>query len=201
MIMLYGPIRTILAGIVLSPFIFSSSIRKKFKGKKGVYITSICCAIFVLSLLLYQWPLENQLGGFRTVERAIEYKYGSCELHYSIESDDSVLVLTNRTSEILHTKNSRFFLVSSIFLNRKDAFASGVDVVIYGDNRDLERFVQIAILQNSEMPETIFDNKGIQFRKGYTNNGITYFIGSFQDDGLDYVLFINDVDVGLVEVN
>ena len=199
--MLYGLIRVVLAGIILSPFIFSQTFRKKLKAKRGVYIVSICCSILVLSLLLYQVPFENHFGGFKTIDRAIEYKYGTCETFYTIEHDGTVLVLTNKTSEILHKERDRFYLISSVCSAKKDMFASGVHVTIYDDTRTPDRFVQVAILPYRKIPEQLSDNKSTRFEKGYTNQGITNYFGCFQDDGSEYVLFIDGVHVDLVDIN
>ena len=199
--MFYGYIRLVLAGVVLLPLIASTRIREKFRGKLGLYLAAICTSILLLSVLLYQWPLENYFGGFKSIEQALNYKYGSCDLQYSIENEGSVFVSSNKTNEILHKTADRYCFISPIYTYRKDAFASKVDVVIYGDKRTPERFVQVAIWEENWIPETIADNKGTQYHEGFSLDETTYYFGSFRDDGSAFSLLIDGISVDLVDLN
>lgn len=75
----------------------------------------------MVGVFLYQWPFENEFGGFATAQQATDYQYGKADYSYTIESENSASVLSNRSSDVLHKENGRFYLISPTYISRKRA--------------------------------------------------------------------------------
>jgi hypothetical protein len=73
-------------------------------------------------------------------------------------------------------------------------------VIIRGDQRTQERFVQLTMIETDRNPATITDSKGTDFKTAFTYNGLTYFAGEFQEDDQKYTLYIDGMDVGLMKL-
>jgi hypothetical protein len=197
---MYSLIRILAAIVLASPVILIPVFRHTFQNRRAFFIVSALAAALVLGVFLYQWPAENQFGGFTTAEQAITYQYGKSDWLYTVEEDTTALVLSDKTSEVLQKEQGRFYLISPMYLTRRNAFSDLASVIIRGDQRTQERFVQVTMLETDRAPETIMDNKGTTFEKAFTYNGLTYYAGSFLDDGLSYTLYIDGVDAGLMKI-
>ena len=197
---MYDIVRIFIAIVLASPIILIPVFRHTFALKRAFFIVSACAAVLVVGVFLYQWPFENQFGGFATAQQAIEYQYGKSDWLYTIENEHTALVLSDKTSEVLKKEGGRFYLISPMYLTRRNAFSDLASVIIRGDQRTQERFVQVTMLETDRSPETIMDNKGTTFEKAFTYNGLTYYAGSFLDDGLAYTLYIDGVDAGLLKL-
>lgn len=198
---MYTWIRIAAAILLASPIVLIPLIRHVFAEKRSVYIVSACCAALMLGTLLFQWPFENYFGGFPSAERAYTYQYGKTDWHYTIEDTESAMVLSGTTSGIFRKEQGAFLLVSPRYTTRQNGFSEDVSVVIRGDQRTQERFVQVAMLETDRTPSTISDNKGTRFEKAFDYNGFTYYLGSFRDDGLSYTLYVDGYDVGLMKLS
>ena len=198
---MYSWIRIAAAILLASPIVLIPVFRRVFVEKRSVYIVSACCAALMFGTLLFQWPFENDFGGFPTAERAFTYQYGKADWICSIEGTDSAMVLSEATSGIFQKDKNAFLLVSPRYTTRQNGFTEDVSVIIRGDQRTRERFVQVAMLETDRKPMTISDNKGTRFEKAFDHNGFSYFLGSFQDDGLSYSLYVDGYDVGLMKLS
>ncbi len=197
---MYGLIRVLAATLLASPVILIPVFRHTFQNRRAFFIVSALTAALVFGVFLYQWPVENQFGGFTTAEQAIAYQYGKSDWLYTVEGEETALVLSGKTSEVLQKEQGRFYLISPMYTTRRNAFSELASVIIRGDQRTQERFVQVTMLETDRSPETIMDNKGTTFEKAFTYNGLTYYAGSFLDDGLAYTLYIDGVDAGLMKI-
>ena len=157
---MYGLIRILIAITIASPIILIPVFRRTFSNKQAFYIVSASCAAFLLGMILFQWPFENHFGGFQSAEQAYTYQHGKADWLYTIEDETSAMVLSEETSEILRKEQGVFYLISPRYTTRQNGFSEDVSVVIRGDQRAQERFVQVAMLETDRLPETISDNKG-----------------------------------------
>lgn len=194
---MYDLIRVGIAILLATPVVLIPVFRHTFQARKAFFLVSAGLTAFLLASLLYQWPFENQLGGFDTAKQAIEYKYGKSSWLYVTENDQTALVLSDKTSEVLEKQDERFYLISPMYAARENAFADSVSVIIRGDRRTQERFVQVTMMETDRSPETILDSKGTTFERAFTYNGLTYFTGTFVEDGQPYALYLDGIDVGL----
>ena len=194
---MYDLIRVGIAILLAAPVVLIPVFRHTFQARKAFFLVSAGLTAFLLASLLYQWPFENQLGGFDTAKQAIEYKYGKSNWLYVTEDDQTALVLSDKTSEVLEKQDERFYLISPMYAARENAFADSVSVIIRGDRRTQERFVQVTMMETDRSPETILDSKGTTFERAFTYNGLTYFTGTYVEDGQPYALYIDGIDVGL----
>ena len=194
---MYDLIRVGIALLLAAPVVLIPVFRHTFQARKAFFLVSAGLTAFLLASLLYQWPFENQLGGFDTAKQAIEYKYGKSSWLYVTENDQTALVLSDKTSEVLQKQDERFYLISPMYAARENAFADSVSVIIRGDRRTQERFVQVTMMETDRSPETILDSKGTTFERAFTYNGLTYFTGTFVEDGQPYALYLDGIDVGL----
>ena len=194
---MYDLIRVGIAILLAVPVVLIPVYRHTFQARKAFFLVSAGLTAFLLASLLYQWPFENQLGGFDTAKQAIEYKYGKSSWLYVTENDQTALVLSDKTSEVLEKQDERFYLISPMYAARENAFADSVSVIIRGDRRTQERFVQVTMMETDRSPETILDSKGTTFERAFTYNGLTYFTGTFVEDGQPYALYLDGIDVGL----
>ena len=194
---MYDLIRVGIAILLAAPVVLIPVFRHTFQARKAFFLVSAGLTAFLLASLLYQWPFENQLGGFDTAKQAIEYKYGKSNWLYVTENDQTALVLSDKTSEVLEKQDERFYLISPMYAARENAFADSVSVIIRGDRRTQERFVQVTMMETDRSPETILDSKGTTFERAFTYNGLTYFTGTFVEDGQPYALYLDGIDVGL----
>ena len=194
---MYDLIRVGIAILLAAPVVLIPVFRHTFQARKAFFLVSAGLTAFLLASLLYQWPFENQLGGFDTAKQAIEYKYGKSNWLYVTENDQTALVLSDKTSEVLEKQDERFYLISPMYAARENAFADNVSVIIRGDRRTQERFVQVTMMETDRSPETILDSKGTTFERAFTYNGLTYFTGTFVEDGQPYALYLDGIDVGL----
>ena len=194
---MYDLIRVGIAILLAAPVVLIPVFRHTFQARKAFFFVSAGLTAFLLASLLYQWPFENQLGGFDTAKQAIEYKYGKSSWLYVTENDQTALVLSDKTSEVLQKQDERFYLISPMYAARENAFADSVSVIIRGDRRTQERFVQVTMMETDRSPETILDSKGTTFERAFTYNGLTYFTGTFVEDGQPYALYLDGIDVGL----
>ena len=194
---MYDLIRVGIAILLAAPVVLIPVFRHTFQARKAFFLVSAGLTAFLLASLLYQWPFENQLGGFDTAKQAIEYKYGKSSWLYVTENEQTALVLSDKTSEVLQKQDERFYLISPMYAARENAFADSVSVIIRGDRRTQERFVQVTMMETDRSPETILDSKGTTFERAFTYNGLTYFIGTFVEDGQPYALYLDGIDVGL----
>ncbi|MDD4312921.1 MAG: hypothetical protein PHW41_10615 [Eubacteriales bacterium] len=195
---MYDLIRVLIAIVFASPIILIPVFRHTFRNRRSFFIVSACGAALILGVLLFQWPFENEFGGFATAEQAIDYQYGKADFVYTIESENSAFVLSNRTSDVLHKENGRFYLVSPMYTSRENALSDSISASIRGDQRTLERFVQVTMAQTDRNPATIMDNKGTVFETAFTYNGLTYYVGTYQEDGLSYALYVDGMEVELM---
>jgi len=101
---------------------------------------------------------------------------------------------------VLHKENGRFYLVSPTYISRENALSDAVSAIIRGDQRTQERFVQVTMAQTDRNPATITDNKGTVFETAFSYNGLTYYVGSYQEDGLSYELYIDGVKEDLMKL-
>ena len=194
---MYDLIRVGIALLLAAPVVLIPVFRHTFQARKAFFLVSAGLTAFLLASLLYQWPFENQFGGFDTAKQAIEYKYGKSSWLYTIENEQTALVLSDKTSEVLQKQDERFYLISPMYAARENAFADSVSVIIRGDRRTQERFVQVTMMETDRSPETILDSKGTTFERAFTYNGLTYFTGTFVEDGQPYALYLDGIDVGL----
>ena len=194
---MYDLIRVGIAILLAAPVVLIPVFRHTFQARKAFFLVSAGLTALLLASLLYQWPFENQLGGFDTAKQAIEYKYGKSSWLYVTENDQTALVLSDKTSEVLEKQDERFYLISPMYAARENAFADSVSVIIRGDRRTQERFVQVTMMETDRSPETILDSKGTTFERAFTYNGLTYFTGTFVEDGQPYALYLDGIDVGL----
>ena len=197
---MYWFIRVLIALVFASPFILIPVFRHRFQDRRSFFIVSACGAALVFGVLLFQWPFENQFGGFATARQAIEYQYGKADFLYTIESENSAFALSNRTSDVLRVGQGRFYLVSPMYTSRENAISESVSAIIRGDQRTQERFVQVTMAQTDRNPATITDNKGTVFETAFTDQGFTYFVGTYQEDGLSYTLYIDGIKVDLMKL-
>jgi len=197
---MYDFIRIIIAIVLASPIILIPLFRHTFALKRAFFIVSACAAVLVVSVFLYQWPFENEFGGFASAQQAIDYQYGKAEFLYTIESENTAFVLSNRTSNVLHKENGRFYLVSPTYISRENALSDSVSAIIRGDQRTQERFVQVTMAQTDRNPATITDNKGTVFETAFSYNGLTYYVGTYQEDGLSYELYIDGIKEELMKL-
>ena len=195
---MYDLIRILIAIVLASPIILVPVFRHTFALKRAFFIVSACCVALVVGVFLYQWPFENQFGGFATAEQAIGYQYGKADFLYTIESENSAFTLSNRTSDVLRKENGRFYLVSPMYTSRENALSDSISAIIRGDQRTQERFVQVTMAQTDRNPATIMDNKGTVFETAFTYNGLTYYVGAYREDGLSYTLYVDGVEVDLM---
>lgn len=197
---MYSLIRIMIAILVASPFILFPLLRHTFHARRAFFIVSAVSAALVVGVFLYQWPFENQFGGFASAKQAIEYQYGRSAYLYTVEGEESALVLTERNEDVLRKENGRFYLISPRYTARVNAFSADTSVIIRGDQRTQERFVQLTMIETDRNPATITDSKGTDFETAFTFNGLTYFAGEFQEDGQKYTLYIDGMDVGLMKL-
>ena len=197
---MYDLIRILIAIVLASPIILVPVFRHTFALKRAFFLVSACAAALVVGVFLYQWPFENEFGGFATAGQAIDYQYGKAEHLYTIESEDTAFVLSNRSSDVLHRENGRFYLVSPMYISRENALSDSVSAIIRGDQRTQERFVQVTMAQTDRNPATITDNKGTVFETAFSFSGLTYYVGTYQEDGLSYELSIDGIKVELMKL-
>jgi hypothetical protein len=199
---MYGFVRFILAAIIVISLVLLTKLKRLFFVKRGVFIASTFCSVLLISYGLNYTTFENQLGGFRTAMQAIEYKYGKKELLYTAQDESSVLLISKeKINELLHFENGRYRLVSSFYTVRKHLYSNGIGVSIVGDKRDHVRFAILTIFPQISTEIGISDNKGNVFSGEFVSNGVTYYIGTFFEDGKDYKIYLDGEDVGLVEIN
>ena len=198
---MYDLIRVGIAILLAAPVVLIPVFRHTFQARQAFFLVSAGLTAFLLASLFYQWPFENQLGGFDTAKQAIEYKYGKSSWLYVTENDQTALVLSDKTSEVLEKQDERFYLISPMYAARENAFADSVSVIIRGDRRTQERFVQVTMMETDRSPETILDSKGTTFERAFTYNGLTYFTGTFVEDGQPYALYLDGIDVGLRQLH
>ena len=197
---MYDIIRILIAIVLASPIILIPVFRHTFALKRAFFIVSACAAALVVGVFLYQWPFENQFGGFATARQAIEYQYGKADFLYTIESENTAFVLSNRASDVLRKEQGRFYLVSPMYTSRENALSESTSAIIRGDQRARERFVQVTMAQTDRNPATITDNKGTVFETAFTYNGLSYYVGTYQEDGRGYELYIDGVKVDLMKL-
>jgi len=197
---MYGLIRILIAIFLASPLILIPVFRHTFQTRKAFFIVAAVSLALVLGVFLYQWPFENQFGGFATAKQAVEYEYGKSEWLYTVEGEETLLVLSDKTSEVLRKEDGRFYLISSRYTARVNAFSADTSVIIRGDQRTQERFVQLTMIETDRDPATITDSKGTTFKKAFTYNGLTYFVGTFTEDSQKYTLYIDGMDAGLMKL-
>jgi len=197
---MYGLIRILIAIFLASPLILIPVFRHTFQARRAFFIAAAVSLALVLGVFLYQWPFENQFGGFGTAQQAVEYEYGKSEWLYTVEGEQTLLVLSDKTSEVLRKEDGRFYLISSRYTARVNAFSDSTSVIIRGDQRTQERFVQLTMIETERDPGTITDSKGTTFEKAVTSNGLTYFAGTFTEDSQKYTLYIDGMDAGLMKL-
>lgn len=197
---MYIWVRIILVVLLVSPVILIPLFRHTFQSRRGILIASAGCAALLLIIGLYQWPFENYFGGFQTAQQAMTYQHGNIKPLYSIEDEDAVLILSDKASEILHKQQGRYFLISPMDMTRENAISDIASVMIRSDKESQERYVQVSMLESDRLPESIMDNKGTQFEKAFVYNGLTVYMGSYIEDGLGYILYVDGVDVGLMKI-
>lgn len=197
---MYGLIRIVIAIFFASPFILIPVFRHTFQSRRAFFIVSACGAALIFGVLLFQWPFENQFGGFATAQQAVEYQYGKSAYFYTLEGEETVLVLTDKTGDVLRKESGRFYLISPRYTARVNAFSADTSVIIRGDQRTQERFVQLTMIETDRNPATITDSKGTDFETAFTFNGLTCFAGEFQEDGQKYTLYIDGIDVELMKL-
>ena len=78
--------------------------------------------------------------------------------------------------------------------------ADAVSAIIRGDQRTQERFVQVTMAQTDRNPATITDNKGTVFETAFTYNGLTYYVGTYLEDGQSYELYIDGIKEDLMKL-
>ena len=197
---MYDLIRVGIAILLAAPVVLIPVFRHTFQARKAFFLVSAGLTAFLLASLLYQWPFENQFGGFATAKQAIEYQYGKADFLYTIESENSAFALSNRTSDVLRVGQGRFYLVSPMYTSRENAISETISAISRGDQRTQERFVQVTMAQTDRNPATITDNKGTVFETAFTDQGFTYFVGTYQEDGLSYTLYIDGIKVDLMKL-
>jgi len=197
---MFGLIRIVIATVFALPFILIPLFRRTFQSRRAFFIVSACGAALIFGVLLFQWPFENQFGGFATAQQAVEYQYGKSAYCYTLEGEETALVLTDKTGDVLRKESGRFYLISPRYTARVNAFSADTSVIIRGDLRTQERFVQLTMIETDRNPATITDSKGTDFEAAFTFNGLTYFAGEFQEDGQKYTLYIDGIDVGLMKL-
>ncbi|MEA4914262.1 MAG: hypothetical protein VB061_06805 [Christensenella sp.] len=197
---MYWFIRILIALVFASPFILIPVFRHKLQERRSFFTVSACGAALVFGVLLFQWPFENRFGGFATAEQAIEYQYGKADFLYTIEGENSAFVLSNRTGDLLRKGQGRFYLVSPMYTSRENALSESISASIRGDQRTQERFVQVTMAQTDRNPATIMDNKETVFETAFTYNGFTYYVGTYQEDGLPYTLYVDGIKVDLMKL-
>ena len=65
---MYDLIRILIAIMLASPIILIPVFRHTFACKRVFFIVSACAAALVMGVFLYQWPFENEFGGFATAQ-------------------------------------------------------------------------------------------------------------------------------------
>lgn len=197
---MYGLLRILIALVLASPLILVPVFRHTFQTRRAFFVVAAVSTALVLGVFLYQWPFENQFGGFASPQQAIEYQYGKSAYFYTVEGEESAFVLSEKTSEVLRKDDGRYFLVSPRYTARVNAFSADTSVIIRGDLRTQERFVQLTMIETDRNPATISDSKGTDFQTAFSYNGLTYFAGEFQEDDQKYTLYLDGVDVGLMRL-
>lgn len=197
---MYGLLRILIALVLASPLILVPVFRHTFQTRRAFFVVAAVSTALVLGVFLYQWPFENQFGGFATPQQAIEYQYGKPAYFYTVEGEESAFVLSEKTSDVLRKDDGRYFLVSPRYTARVNAFSADTSVIIRGDLRTQERFVQLTMIDTDRNPATISDSKGTDFKTAFTYNGLTYFAGEFQEDDQKYTLYLDGMDVGLMRL-
>ncbi|GEM_PF-4703058 len=197
---MYGLIRIVIAILFASPFILIPVFRHTFQNRRAFFIVSAVSLALVLGVFLYQWPFENQFGGFGTARQAFEYQYGKSAYIYTLEGEETALVLTERDGDVLRKEGGRFYLISPRYTARVNAFSADTSVIIRGDQRTQERFVQLTMIETDRNPATITDSKGTDFETAFNDKGLTYFAGMFVEDSKKYTLYIDGMDVGLMKL-
>jgi len=197
---MYGLLRILIALVLASPLILVPVFRHTFQTRRAFFVVAAVSTALVLGVFLYQWPFENQFGGFASPQQAIEYQYGKSAYFYTVESEESAFVLSEKTSDVLRKDDGRYYLVSPRYTARVNAFSADTSVIIRGDLRTQERFVQLTMIETDRNPATISDSKGTDFKTAFTYNGLTYFAGEFQEDDQKYTLYLDGMDVGLMRL-
>ncbi|MEZ4509842.1 MAG: hypothetical protein R2881_09585 [Eubacteriales bacterium] len=88
---MYGLIRIVIAILFASPLILIPVFRHTFQNRRAFFIVSAVSLALVLGVFLYQWPFENQFGGFNTAQQAFEYQYGKSAYFYTVEGEKRCL--------------------------------------------------------------------------------------------------------------
>jgi hypothetical protein len=96
---MYGLLRILIALVLASPLILIPVFRHTFQTRRAFFVVAAVSTALVLGVFLYQWPFENQFGGFATPQQAIEYQYGKSDYFYTVEGEESAFVLSEKTSD------------------------------------------------------------------------------------------------------
>jgi regulatory protein YycH of two-component signal transduction system YycFG len=87
-----------------------------------------------------------------------------------------------------------------MYTSRENAISESVSAIIRGISAHRNDFVQVTMAQTDRNPATITDNKGTVFETAFTDQGFTYFVGTYQEDGLSYTLYIDGIKVDLMKL-
>ena len=96
---MYDVIRVVCAIVLASPIVLIPVFRHTFSARRTFFLVTAAAVALVLGSLLYQWPFENQFGGFGTAKQAIEYQYGKSDWLYTIENEQTALVLSDKLGQ------------------------------------------------------------------------------------------------------
>jgi len=198
---MFGFIRFILAVIIVLGLIVVTKAHRIFKTKTILFYFCTLAAIVLVTAGLSEIPFENQLGGFRSAEKAEQYSYGKCELVHTTVNNNLVLVMTSeKMFDTLRLENGRYYLIPSRFQYSKYAYSSGVGASIYGDKRYDERIVFLSMFPAPEGDIAITDNMGNKFEEKFLYKDVTYYFGSFLENGNEYQLLIDGKDIELIDI-
>jgi len=199
---MFGFVRFILAVIVVFGLIVVTKARRIFKTKTNFFYICTLIAIVLVTAGLSEIPFENQLGGFRSAEKAEQYLHEKCELVHTTVNNNLVLVMTSeKMMDTLHIENGRYYLIPSRFAYSKYACSSGVGATIYGDKRFAERIVFLSMFPAPEDDIVITDNMGNKFEEKFLYKDVAYYFGSFLENGNVYQLFLNGKDIELIDIS
>lgn len=198
---MFGFVRFILAVIVVLGLIVVTRARRIFKTKSNLFYICTLIAIVLVTAGLSEIPFENQLGGFRSAEKAEQYSHGKCELVHTAVNNNLVLVMTSeKMMDTLYLENGRYYLIPSRFTYSKYAYSSGIGATMYGDKRFDERIVFLSMFPAPEGDIVITDNMGNKFEDKLLYKDVAYYFGSFLENGNEYQLFIDGENVELVDI-
>ena len=198
---MFGFIRFISAVIIVLGLIVVTKARRIFKTKTNFFYICTLIAIVLVTAGLSEIPFENQLGGFRSAEKAEQYSRGKCYLVHTAVSNNLVLVMTSeKMTDTLRIENGRYYLIPSRFQYRKYTDSSGVGATIFGDERFSERIVFLSMFPAPEGDIVITDNMGNKFEERFLYEDVAYYFGSFWENGNEYQLFIDGKEIELIDI-